>query len=211
MTWRVCSPPRPARRNRVSWPGRRQCGLPSARPPLRPASPPLPGGLCGADGPGTEDETVPVPGWPRRWSRQWLGWAVSSRPTRTCCPAPFSSWPTWPSRPRPRIVRVRASPPPWRRHGPRCARPRPPARRLPGRTTRRAMLRPLARQARRGRTSRRGPRGRPAMASRLRAAAPAWAARRVRRRRHRPIPARAHGGRQSIARESPRGPRPSPR
>ena len=38
MTWRVCSPPWPGRQNLGSWPGRRQCGLPLAGQPLRPAS-----------------------------------------------------------------------------------------------------------------------------------------------------------------------------
>ena len=48
MTWRSCSPPWPGRQNPVSWPGRRQCGLPSAERPLRSASRPLPGGQGGA-------------------------------------------------------------------------------------------------------------------------------------------------------------------
>ena len=51
MTWRVCSPPWPGRQNLGSWPGRRQCGLPSAGQPPRPASHPLPGVQGGAGGP----------------------------------------------------------------------------------------------------------------------------------------------------------------
>jgi len=202
MTWRVCSPPRPARRNRVSWPGRRQCGLPSARQPPRPASPPLPGGQCGAGGPGIGDEIVPAPGWPRRRSRQRLGWAASWRPTRTCCPAPFSNWPTWPSRRRLRPAPVRPGPPPWGQGGPRRARRRAPASRVPGRTIRRASLRPPARRPLRSRTSRPRPRGHPGMTAPVRVAAPAGGPRRARRRRHRLIPARGPG-RRSLARSPP--------
>jgi hypothetical protein len=210
MTWRVCSPPWPARRNPVSWPGRRQCGLPSAGRPPRAASPPLPGGQCGADGSGTVDEIVPAPGWPRRWSRQWLGWAASSRPTRTCCPAPFRNWPTWPSRRRLRLAPVRPSPPPWGRDGARRARPRPPASRFPGRAIRRASLRP-ARRPLRNRASCRRPRGHPAMTAPARVADPAGGPRRARRRRHRLVPARRPGRRRSLAGASPRDPRSRPR
>ena len=202
MTWLVCSPPWPARRNRASWPGRRQCGLPSAGRPPRPASPPLPGGRCGAGGPGPGDEIVPGSGWPRRWSRRRLGWAASSRPTRTCCPAPFSNWPTWPSRRRLRPVPVRPGPPRWGRDGPRRARGRPPVSQVPGRVIRRASLRPLARRPLRNRTSRRRPRGHPAMTAPVRVADPAGRPRRARRRRHRLIPAR-RPGRRSLARSPP--------
>ena len=211
MTWRACSAPWPARRSRVSWPGRRQCGLPSARQPPRPASPPLPGGRCGAGGPGPGDEIVPGSGWPRRWSRRRLGWAASSRPTRTCCPAPFSSWPTWPSRRRLRIGPVRRSPPPWERRGPRRARIRPPASRLPGRAIRRASLRSPATRLLRTRSSRRGPHGQPAIPAAARAAHPAGRLRRAHRRRHRLIPPRPPGQRRSPAGVPLGGTRSSPR
>ena len=52
MTWRVCSPPWPGRENPGSWPGRRQCGLPSGGPPLQSASHPLPDDQYGTDDPG---------------------------------------------------------------------------------------------------------------------------------------------------------------
>ena len=205
MTRRVCSPPWPGRRNRVSWPGRRRCGLPSAGPLPRSASPPLPGGLCGADGAGTGDEIVPGPGWPRRWSRQWLGWAVSSRPTRTCCPALSSSWPTWPSRRRLRLART--GPPPWGRDGKCRTSPDPPASRPPGRTARRAPLSlPLSRDPRRRTTARY--RRRPAIGLPGRPAALVHGT----RRRHRPVLAPCHRGpSRSTARASPRGRRASPR
>jgi hypothetical protein len=211
MTWRVCSPPWPARRNRASWPGRRQCGLLSAGRPPRSASPPLPGGQCGADSRGIGDEIVPAPGWPRRWSRQRLGWAASSRPIRTCCPAPFSNWPTWPSRRRLRPAPVRPGPPPWGRDSPRRARPRPPASRVPGRAVRRASLRPPARRPLRNRASRRRPRGHPITTAPVRVADPDCGLRRARRRRHRLIPARRPGRRRSRAGASLRDPRSGPR
>jgi hypothetical protein len=210
MTWRVCSPPWPARRNRVSWPGRRQCGLPSAGRPPRSASPPLPGGQCGVGDPGIGDEIVPAPGWPRRWSRWRLGWAASWRPIRTCCPAPFSNWPTWPSRRRLRPAPARPGPPPWGRDSPRRARNRPPASRVPGRAVRRAWLRPPARRPLRNRASRRRPRGHPITTGPVRVADPAGGPRRARRPSHRLIPAR-RPGRRSLAGSSPRDPRSSPR
>jgi hypothetical protein len=209
MTWRVCSPPWPGRRNRVSWPERRRCGLPSAGRPPRSASPPLPGGQCGADGPGVGDEIVPAPGWPRRWSWQWLGWAASSRPTRTFCPAPFSSWPTWPSRRRPRPVP--GHPPSSGQGSPRRTRPRPPASPLRGRAARPTPPGPPVRRPPRGHASRWSPGGHPAMAAPARAASPARDSRRARRRRPRLIPARRPGCRHSRARASPPDPRPGPR
>ena len=140
MTWRVCSPPWPGRENPGSWPGRRQCGLPSAGPPLRSASHPLPGDPFGTDGPGGLGPPVPEPGWPRRWSPQWPGWAASSRPTRTCCPAPFSRWPTSPWRRRPRIAPARYRPPRHRERDTLMSRSSRPAARAPDLATRPAPL-----------------------------------------------------------------------
>jgi hypothetical protein len=213
MTWRVCSTPWPGRPNPGSWPGRRQCGLPSARPPLRAASPPLPGGQCGAEGPGGPgDLPVPGPGWPRRWSRQWPGWAVSSRPIRACCPAPFSSWPTSPWRRRRRLVVARTGPPTRRgRGGPRGPRTRSPAILPPGRTARRPPPRSPARRDLRSPGISRSPRGHPVTAAPMRAAVLARRARRVRRRRVRPSPACRPGSRLCTAGASPRGPRPARR
>ena len=101
MTWRGCSPPWPGRpQNPVSWPGRRQCGLPSAGRPPRPVSQPLPGGQGGAGGPGRSRVRSSFPGQAGHGAGRGGGRAGQrpSRPTSTCCPAPFSNWPTWPSR-----------------------------------------------------------------------------------------------------------------
>ena len=210
MTWRSCSPPWPGRQNPVSWPGRRQCGLPSAERPLRSASRPLPGGQGGAGGPA--GQLVPEPGWPRRWSRQWLGWAASLRPTRTYCPAPFSSWPTSRWRRRPRVALACPSPPPRQRGTPgRVRLRRRAARPAAGRTIRRAPRRPPARRNPRGRTtSRYAPH--PVTVPPNRPAAPIPGPRRASRRRNRLLPARRHPGpRVSTAPASRRGRDPSPR
>ena len=206
MTWRVCSPPWPGRENPGSWPGRRQCGLPSAGPPLRSASHPLPGDPCGTDGPGGLGHPVPEPGWPRRWSLQWPGWAASSRPTRTCCPAPFSRWPTSPWRRRPRIAPARYRPPRHRERDtlmPRSSRSAGPA---PDLATRPAPLSAPARRRRRGRASR------PSHYHPVTApSVPLHGTRRFRRRRHRTVPARrSPGPRSSPARASSPGPQASP-
>ena len=207
MTWRACSPPWPGRRNPGSWPPRRQCGLPSAGPPLQSASHPLRGGQRGTGGLGPRP--VPGPGWPRCWSRQRPGWAASSRPTRTSCPAPFSSWPTSPWRRRLRIVHYR--PPTRRERG--TSRPAPsgrPAGRAPARAIRRAPLSAPAGGRPRRRTFRRYPRRRPVTAPPGSVAARPRGTHRVRRRgrrltpvRHRPGPSR------STARASSAGPRAS--
>lgn len=211
MTWRVCSPPWPGRENPGSWPRRRQCGLPSARPPLRSVSHPLPGGLCGTDGPGgLGHHPVPEPGWPRRWSWQWLGWAASLRPIRTCCPAPFSSWPTSLWRRRPRIAPPRCRPPPRRERDTLRPRPSRPAGRAPDLTIRRAPPGTPARGSSRSRTFRRPSGHRPVTTPPGRAVAQVRGTRRPRRRRHRAFPARGHPGpRRSPARAASRGPRAS--
>jgi hypothetical protein len=205
MTWRVCSPPWPGRRNPGSWPGRRQCGLLSAGLPLRSASHPLPDGQYGTDDPG--GQLVPEPGWPRRWSWQRLGWAASWRPTRTCCPAPFSRWPTSRWRRRPRTAVARYRPPPRRESGARLPRSGRPASRPPDLTIRPAPRSAPATGRGRRRTFRRPSGLRPIMAPQGRPAAPVWGTRRVRRRRHRAVPDRGHS--RCIARAASRGPRAS--
>jgi hypothetical protein len=206
MTWRVCSPPWPGRENPGSWPRRRQCGLPSAGPSLRSASHPLPGDPC-TDGPGgLGHHPVPEPSWPRRWSSQWPGWAASSRPTRTRCPAPFSRWPTSRWRRRPRIAPARYRPPPHRERDTLMSRSSRPAGRAPDLATRPAPLSTPARRRRRERASRHT-RYRPVTAP----AAPLQGTRRFRRRRHRTIPIRrSPGPRRRPARASSRGPQVSP-
>lgn len=213
MTWRVCSPPWPGRQNPGSWPGRLRCGLPSAGLPLRPVSHPLRGGPCGTDGPGGLGHLpVPEPGWPRRWSRQWPGWAASWRPTRTCCPAPFSSGPTSPWRRRPRVTAARYRPLPRRARGtPRPARSSRPAGRAPEPAVRQAPVSPPAGRTPPGRTFRRHSRRRLVTAPPGRPAALARGTRRFRRRRPRPGPARRRPGpRRSTARAASAGPRASP-
>jgi hypothetical protein len=206
MTWRVCSPPWPGRENPGSWPGRRQCGLPSAEPPLRSVSHPLPGDPCGTDGPGGLGCPVPEPGWPRRWLPQWPGWAASSRPTRTCCPAPFSRWPTSPWRRRPRITPARYRPPPHRERDTLMPRSGRPASRAPDLATRPVPLSAPAQRRRRGRASRHS-RYHPVTEP----AAPLPGTCRVRRRRHRTVQARCQPGpSSSTARASSPGPRASP-
>jgi hypothetical protein len=207
MTWRVCSPPWPGRENPGSWPRRRQCGLPSAGPPLRSASHPLPGDLCGTDGPGgLGHHPVPEPSWPRPWSSQWPGWAASSRPTRTCCPAPFSRWPTSRWRPRPRIAPARYRPPRHRERDTLMPRSSRPAAQAPDLATRPVPLSAPARRRRQGRGSRHS-RYHPVTAP----AAPLHSTRRFRRRRHRTIPIRrSPGPRSSPARASSPGPQASP-
>jgi hypothetical protein len=207
MTWRACSPPWPGRRNPGSWPGRRQCGLPSAGPPLRSASHPLPGDPCCTDGPGgLGHHPVPEPGWPRRWSPQWLGWAASSRPTRTCCPAPFSRWPTSPWRRRPRIAPARHHPPPHRERDTFMPRSSRPAGRAPDLATPPVPLSAPARRRRRGRASRHS-RYHQVTAP----ATPLHGTRRFRRRRHRTVPGRrSPGPPSSPARASSRGPQVDP-
>jgi hypothetical protein len=212
MTWRVCSPPWPGRRNPGSWPGRRLCGLPSAGPPLRWASHPLPGGPRGTDGPGGLGRPVPEPGWPRCWSQQWPGWAASLRPTRTCCPAPFSNWPTSRWRRRPRIALARCQRPIRRerdtRGPPRSGRPAGRPRDL---TIRRAPLSALADGQPRGRTPRRPCGYRPVRALPNLPAVPARRTGQARRRRHRTVPARRQPGPPAqYARAPSRGPRASP-
>jgi len=212
MTWRVCSPPWPGLRNPGSWPGRRQCGLPSAGPPLRSASHPLPGGQCGTGGPGGLGRPAPESGWPRRWSWQRPGWAASWRPTGTCCPAPFSSWPTLPWRRLPRITPVRSHPQTRPERGtPRLAPCSRTAGRSPDRATRGAPVSSPAGRTPRGRTFHRTFRRRPVTVPPGRPAGPSPCTRRVRRRGHRPIRAhRQSGSRCRRARASSRCPRASP-
>jgi hypothetical protein len=207
MTWRLCSPPWPGRENPGSWPGRRQCGLPFAGPPPRSASHPLPGDPYGTDGPGGLGyHPVPESGWPRRWSSGWLGWAACSRPTRTCCPAPFSSWPTSPWRRRPRIAVARCRPLPHRERDTLMSRSSRPAGRAPDLATRPAPRSAPARRRRRGPASRHS-RYRPVTVP----AAPLPGTRRFRRRRHRAVPGRRSAGpRSSPARAPSPGPRASP-
>jgi hypothetical protein len=191
MIWRGCSPPWPGRLNWESWPERRQCGLPSAGPPLRPASRPLPGGQYGTGGPGGPGgQLVPEPGWPRYWSWQRPGWAASLRPTWTCCPARFST--LWPRRLRTALIS--AGPSPWGRGSECRAPPRPPPGRPPDRTVRRPPTRPPARPPTRRNTrppTGGPPRGRPVSPSN-RSAAPVWGTGRVRSSRNsaRALPAR---------------------
>ena len=123
MTWRVCSPPWPGRENPGSWPGRRQCGLPSAGLPLRSASHPLPGDQYGTDDPGGLEL--------RSRARLATALVVDSgragqRPGGLhglCCPAPFSRWPTSRWRRRPRIALARYRPPRHRECDTSCHAP----------------------------------------------------------------------------------------
>ena len=207
MTWRVCSPPWPGRENPGSWPGRRQCGLPSAGPPLRSASHPLPGGPYGTDGPGGLSSrsrarlatalVVTVAG---------LGSVLAAYTdllpspiqqvahVAVAAPAPHRTG-SLPSTTTSRARRAHATLQPTSRPGPRPSHsPAPRSAPATGRGRRRTFRRPSGL--------------RPIVAPLGRPAAPVWGTRRFRRRRHRAVPDPGHS--RCIARAASRGPRASP-
>ena len=155
-------------------------------------------------------QLVPEPGWPRRWSWRWPGWAASSRPTSTSCPAPFSNWRTSRWRRRPRPAPARSGPSRLGGRRPRIPRSGTAASPPPGRTTRRARRGSPASRPRR-RTSSPARPGQPVTRPPGRPAARAWRTRRVRSRRRRGSRARPHGPRASTAPASRPGRRACPR